>query len=74
MKEAFHPKTGKLAFGKTEAEREGLFHLFRSSILFLRNPPSHRFIREYSEFEIFEMVCLVNLLLNILEKSQVKQA
>lgn len=72
MKEAYHPKTGKLVFGKTEAEREGLFHLFRSSILFLRNPPSHRFIREYSEFEIFEMVSLVNLLLNILEKSQVR--
>lgn len=69
---AFSPKEGKLTFGKTSAEREGLFHLFRSSILFLRNPPSHRFIREYSAFEIFEMVCLVNLLLNILEKSQVR--
>jgi len=73
IKEALHPQTGKLTFGKTDAEREGLFHLFRSSILFLRNPPSHRFIREYSEFEIFEIVCFVNLLLNILEKSQIKQ-
>jgi len=73
IKEAFHPQTGKLTFGKTDAECEGLFHLFRGSILFLRNPPSHRFIQEYSEFEIFEMVCFVNLLLNILEKSQVKQ-
>jgi len=72
VQEAFHPKTGKLTFGKTEAEREGLFHLFRGSILFLRNPPAHRFIDEYSEFEIFEMVCLVNLLLNILEKSKLK--
>jgi len=72
VEEAFHPQTGKLAFGKTTAEREGLFHLFRSSILFLRNPPSHRFVKEYSEFEIFEIVCFVNLLLNILEKSQLK--
>jgi hypothetical protein len=71
VQEAYHPKMGKLVFGQTEAEREGLFQLFRSSILFLRNPPSHRFIKEYSEFEIFEMVCLVNLLLNILEKSHV---
>ncbi len=70
INEALNPKTGKLTFGKTEAEREGLFHLFRSSILFLRNPPSHRFIQEYSEFEIFEIVCLVNLLLNILDKCQ----
>ena len=72
VQEAYHPQKGKLVFGETEAEREGLFHLFRSSILFLRNPPSHRFIREYSEFEIFEMVCLVNLLLKILEKSQIR--
>ena len=70
INEALNPKTGKLTFGKTEAEREGLFHLFRSSILFLRNPPSHRFIQEYSEFEIFEIVCLVDLLLSILDKCQ----
>jgi hypothetical protein len=73
VEEAFHPETGKLIFGKTTAERQGLFHLFRSSILFLRNPPSHRFVNEYSEFEIFEIVCFVNLLLNIIEKSQLRQ-
>lgn len=71
INEAFHYETGKLVFGETEAEREGLFLLFRSSFLFLRNPPSHRFV-QYSEFEIFEMVCLVNLLLDILDKSQVR--
>jgi len=71
VKEAFHLDRGKLTYGKTKSEKEGLFHLFRSSMLFLRNPPSHRFVREeYSEFEIFEIVCLVNLLLNILDKSQ----
>ena len=70
VNEALNPKTGKLTLGKTEGEREGLFHLFRGSILFLRNPPSHRFIREYSDFEIFEIVCLVNLLISILDKCQ----
>jgi len=74
VEEAFHPEKGKLIFGKTTAEREGLFHLFRSSILFLRNPPSHRFVEEYSEFEIFEIVCFVNLLLNVLEKSRFRQS
>jgi len=73
VNEALNPKTGKLVFGKTEGEREGLFHLFRGSILFLRNPPSHRFIREYSDFEIFEIVCLVNLLINILYKCQPRE-
>lgn len=67
---AFKPKTGKLIFGKTAAEQEGLFHLYRGSILFFRNPPSHRFVTEFSEFETFAIVILVNLLLNILEKCQ----
>ena len=73
VNEAQNPKTGKLSFGKTEGEREGLFHLFRGSILFLRNPPSHRFVKEYSDFEIFEIVCLVNLLLNILDKCEARK-
>lgn len=73
VNEAFNPKNGKLVLGKTIAEQEGLFHLYRGSILFLRNPPSHRFVTEYSDFEIFEIVVLVNLLLNILEKCQPRQ-
>ena len=70
--DAFNPKTGKLIFGKTDAEREGLFLLYRSSIMLWRNPPSHRYIDDYSEFEIFEIVVHVNLLLNILDKCTLK--
>ena len=70
INDALNPKTGKLTFGKTTAEQEGLFQLYRGSILFLRNPPSHRFVEDYSEFEVFEIVILVNLLLNILNKCQ----
>jgi uncharacterized protein (TIGR02391 family) len=73
VNKAFNPKNGKLVFGKTMSEQEGLFHLFRGSMLLLRNPPSHRFLPEYSDFETFEIVVLVNLLLNILEKSQPRQ-
>ena len=68
INDAFNPKTGKLVFGKTEAELQGLFHLYRGSIMFWRNPPSHRFVDDYSEFEIFEIVVHVKLLLNILAK------
>lgn len=70
--DAFNPKTGKLVFGKTEAEREGLLHLYRGSIMLWRNPPSHRYIDDYSEFEIFEIVIHVNLLLSILDKCSLK--
>lgn len=67
--DAFNPKIGKLVLGKTNAEQEGLFHLYRGSIAFLRNPPSHRFVDDYTEFQILEIVFHVNLLLNLLEKS-----
>ena len=72
INDAFNPKTGKLVLGKTPAEQEGLFHLYRGSIGFLRNPPSHRFVDYYSEFEIFEIVVHVNLLLNLLDKCKTR--
>lgn len=73
LNEAFNPNNGKLVFGKTKPEQEGLFHLFRGSFLLFRNPVSHRFVEEYTEFEVFEIVALVNLLLNILDKSQLRK-
>jgi uncharacterized protein (TIGR02391 family) len=72
INDAFNPKTGKLVLGRTPSEQEGLFHLYRGSIGFLRNPPSHRFIDYYSEFEIFEIVVHVNLLLNLLGKCKTR--
>jgi len=72
INDAFNLKSGKLIMGKTDSEKEGVFHLYRGSIMFLRNPPAHRFIDDYTEFEIFEIVIHVNLLLNILDKCTVK--
>lgn len=71
--EAFNPSNGKLIFGKAQPEQEGLFHLFRGAFMLFRNPPSHRFIEEYTEFEVFEIVALVNLLLSILDKCQTRK-
>src|SRR4030067_461584 len=68
INDAFNSKSGKLVIGKTPSESEGAYQLFRGSILFLRNPPAHRYIDEYSDFEIFEIVMHVNLLLSILDK------
>ena len=66
--DAFNPKTGKLFFGETDSEREGLFHLYRGSMMLWRNPSAHRFVKDYNEFETLEIVIHVNLLLNILDK------
>jgi uncharacterized protein (TIGR02391 family) len=71
--EAFNSTKGKLVFGETEPEQIGLSLLFRGSFLLFRNPPAHRFIKEYTEFEVFEIVALVNLLLSILDKCKLRK-
>lgn len=68
VNDAFNTSTGKLTIGETKSEREGVYHLFRGSMLFFRNPSAHRYVKDYTEFEIFEIVTHVNLLLNILDK------
>lgn len=71
--EAFNPTKGKLVFGETQPEQLGLSLLFRGSFLLFRNPPAHRFIKEYTKFEVFEIVALINLLLSILDKCQLRK-
>jgi len=68
INEAFNPTSGKLVFGEAQSERDGLFFLFRGSFQLFRNPVSHRFVEEYSEFEVFEIVTFINLLLNVVDK------
>jgi uncharacterized protein (TIGR02391 family) len=70
--EALNPSKGKLVFGKTQPEQLGTYLLFRGSFLLFRNPPSHRYIGEYTEFEVLEIATLVNLLLGILDKCQLR--
>lgn len=72
--EAFNPTKGKLVFGETAPEQLGLSLLSRGSFLLFRNPPAHRFIKEYTEFEVFEIVGLVNLLLSILDKCKLRKS
>lgn len=70
--EALNPSKGKLVFGKIQPEQLGTYLLFRGSFLLLRNPPSHRYVGEYTEFEVLEIATLVNLLLGILDKCQLR--
>jgi len=67
---AFNPKTGKLTLGETESEREALYFIFQGALGFLRNPPSHRLTEEESNIETFEIICMVDLLLRIVDKAK----
>lgn len=69
IEEAFHPDKGKLVFGDVEAERQALFQIFRSAFLMLRNPPSHRYLKDFAGTEIVEIVLFVDLLLKVLSKA-----
>jgi len=66
MTEAFHP-AGPLAMGKTESEKEGTMLLYRSAVMALRNPVSHRFVDEVDEGYARDVINTVNLLLRVID-------
>jgi uncharacterized protein (TIGR02391 family) len=70
---AFNPKTGKLILGETSSEQQALHLLFRGAIGFLRNPPSHRLAEDESNVEAFEIICMVDLLLRIVDKAKLRK-
>jgi len=69
---AFNLNTGKLILGKTEGERQALYFIFRGALGFLRNPPSHRLTEDESNIEAFEIICMIDLLLRIIDKSKLR--
>jgi len=69
VEEAFHPQKGKLIFGEMSAESEALYQIFRSAFLMLRNPPSHRYMKDFAGTEIVEIVLFVDFLLKVLSKA-----
>lgn len=70
---AFNPNTGKLTFGETKSEREAFYFLFQGALGFLRNPPSHRLTEDQGNIEPFEIICMVDLLLRIVDKAKLRQ-
>lgn len=60
---------GPLAMGETEAEEEGTMLLYRSVIMALRNPVSHRFVDEVDEDYARDVLHTVNLLLRVIEEN-----
>lgn len=72
MDYAFAANTGKLTLGETASEREALYFVFRGALGFFRNPPSHRLTEDESNIESFEIICMVDLLLRIVDKAKLR--
>ena len=73
IQNAFHPSDGKLAFGESSGERDGVMFLYRGAFQALRNPASHRFIESVDEDYARDAILTVNLLLRLLEENNSSQ-
>lgn len=65
---AFHPETGMLNFGRTPAEKQGVYFLYRGAIQAIRNPITHDLDQGYSKEEAFRMIAFVDVLLKIMNQ------
>jgi hypothetical protein len=65
---AFHHETGMLNFGRTSAEKQGLYFLYRGAIQAIRNPITHDLDQGYSKDEAFRMIAFVDVLLKMMNQ------
>ncbi len=65
---AFHPETGMLNFGRTAAEKQGVYFLYRGAVQAIRNPIAHDFDQGYSKDEAFRMIAFVDILLKMMNQ------
>lgn len=72
IQDAFHPEDGRLMFGESTGEREGVMFLYRGAFQALRNPVSHRFIETVDEDYARDAIYTVNLLLRLLHENHAR--
>lgn len=65
---AFHPENGMLNFGRTAAEKQGVYFLYRGAVQAIRNPIAHDFDQGYSKDEAFRMIAFVDILLKMMNQ------
>jgi hypothetical protein len=68
VEKAFHPESGMLNFGRTPAEKQGVYFLFRGAIQAIRNPITHDLTQGYSKDEAFRMIAFVDVLLKMMNE------
>ena len=69
---AFNPATGRLIIGDNENERQSVFLLFKGANGIFRNPVAHKYIDD-EDIAAFEVVCLANKLLTLIEKADIRE-
>ena len=69
--EAFN-EGGPLSFGETDAEIEGVMHVYRGAFMSLRNPASHRFLEDLGRDEAHSILSFANLLLMWLDDNAIE--
>lgn len=69
---AFHCQSGKLTLGETVRERASFLLLFHGALEFLGSPHAHRFTEEENSIEAFEIICIVDFLLRLVNKSSLR--
>lgn len=72
MSKAFKPNGGLLKHpnAKTDAEEEALHLLMRSSIMWFKNPSSHRTVGYNDEHQTAHVLSFANLLLDLVDECQ----
>lgn len=68
---AFNADKGKLILGDTDDEKTSVYMLFRGANGFFRNPVAHKYIDDEG-IAAFEVVCLANKLLSLVEKASIR--
>lgn len=63
---------GPLSFGETDAEVEGVMHVYRGAFMSLRNPASHRFLEDLGRDEALSILSFANLLLMWLDDNAIE--
>jgi len=69
---AFNPKTGKLELGGSEAERQGVYFLYKGAFLFLRNPPSHTQTLDEDRNAALKLMHTSDFLIKMIDKASLR--
>lgn len=68
---AFHPENGRIPVGSDNAEKEGVYHLFRGAFLAFRDPAAHNDqLAGVDRDSAFHQLALVDLLLRLAHKGK----
>jgi len=69
---AFNPGKGRLILGETNAEKEGIYFLFKGALMFIRNPPAHTQSGEEDRNSALKILHMVDFLIKMVDKAKLR--